>query len=534
MLEFIKRRLQLKIFFFAVVAILFFLFITTFYSINQTKKELTQQHDEYGNLIARAIVSQSKQDLLSFNYPAIRLVLEDIGLSDPLILSIKVLQSDNVVAEYISSSYNEYKKAGLYSTHSQEVIYKSANIEKNLGQVIVVLSNSQLDSFIRKAMFTYFLQNLVVMLGIMLMMYILMNKMIIKPIKELNHSTHQIGDGNLDVKITIKSKDEIGILARTFNSTIDKLKDLVSNIKNNVIESKQISEELSHSSESLSNATAMINDSIEQISVGTDKLRTVVGTNSKLMTEKLEKNITDVSNLSKEINKDTKDVSVVLSDSSNNAKQAGQKLNMFYDFIGTSIEDVEQLSNKISKVSNFVENIEKISDETNLLALNAAIEAARAGSSGKGFSVVAGEVRKLAEQTQEATREIIKLIDDIRQSSSNTYTNMKEGSTDLKAGIKTIGDALDSFNTVNKRINTVISRIEGIEVSSNLQLENSKESKKSLNELNLVATDFTDKVSQVMSSIGETQNAMQGITKSSRLLNSRAEKLNVLVDSFKL
>ncbi|MCF7860998.1 methyl-accepting chemotaxis protein [Candidatus Woesearchaeota archaeon] len=529
-----NSKLQFKIIILAVFAISFFLSITTLYSIDQTKKELISQHDDYGEFITKTLVSQSKQDLLSLNYPAIRLVLEEIGSSDPLIASIKVRQNDKDVAVYLSDAYSNTKSNFDHSVYTRDIVHNATTFTKQLGQIEVNLSNRQLNEFIKQSMITFFIQNFLVMLCILIVIYFFMNRMIVKPITKLNESTRKIGDGDLDIQISNNSKDEIGVLARTFNSTVEKLRNLVTNIKNNIVESKQISEEISHSSKSMNDATAMINDSIEQISSGTSKLRNVVKTNYKLMTEKLESNINDVSHLSKEITKDTKDMSAILSNTSVITTQASQKLNLFYDFIGTSIKDVEHLSDKIVRISNFVENIHKISDETNLLALNAAIEAARAGSSGKGFAVVAGEVKKLAEQTQGATKEIVKLIDDIQQSSNNTYTNMKDGSADLKTGIKTISDALDSFKTVNDSIRTVILRVNDIESSSNLQLENSKATKESLAILNEVATDFTDKVSLVMKSIGETHEAMRGIANSSEKLTKRADMLNTLVNNFKL
>ena len=219
-------------------------------------------------------------------------------------------------------------------------------------------------------------------------------------------------------------------------------------------------------------------------------------------------------------------------------------------YITESAENVESLAKYNDEISKITDVIAGISNQTNLLALNAAIEAARAGEAGKGFAVVADEVRKLAEGSQQAASQINELISVMQNQSNQTVVNISntkksilEVSTTIisnMGGISTqidrsnvvVGESLKALDIISEKANDVVSHVQQIAESSRQQLVNSAHVQNAINDASSVAEESAASTEEVSASVEETTVSIQQVAESAQSLAKTAENLKLMISRF--
>ena len=195
---------------------------------------------------------------------------------------------------------------------------------------------------------------------------------------------------------------------------------------------------------------------------------------------------------------------------------------------------ISELEEKSIKIGQILDTIKSISEQTNLLALNAAIESARAGEAGRGFSVVADEIRKLAEQSQESTKEIATIISDVQSKTNNAVSVMNENSKEVDTGAKVVNIAGTSFHEILQMIREIANQIHEISNSISEINTGTKDSVSSVNNIQNISMKIADE-SQTISAAAEEQLAsVEEIASSSKLLSKMSEDLQIVISRFKI
>lgn len=285
-----------------------------------------------------------------------------------------------------------------------------------------------------------------------------------RPLAWVTKNLHQAASGDLTMDpIYVKNKDEIGVLAESFNAMGTSLANLIRQIRSSTELVAASTEQLLASSEQNSHATEQISSAIQEVAIGSEKqaqysiqANHVVVEISNGM-ELVTKSIQNVVELSVSANQKATSGNIL-------ARETVSQINQIQQHVENTSEIVNDLGERSNEIGKIAEVISQLSSQTNLLALNAAIEAARAGEHGKGFAVVADEVRKLAEQSSHATDSIRLIIKQIQEEIRKVVTSMKQGNDSVRTGIQNVYETEKAFKEILDMISGISTQTE--EVSS--------------------------------------------------------------------
>ena len=243
----------------------------------------------------------------------------------------------------------------------------------------------------------------------------------------------EVSSGNLTVRVEAKSQDEFGVLTNAYKDTIANLRTLIHNIQKTSENVAAFSEELTANASQSAQATQQVAISIGNVAAATSQQGTAVSSSAadiRVMSEDI-RGFEDSASASSDSAHRVEDIAVK---GKTAIAGAVTQMNQITDSVTESAAVIEKLAERSMEIGQISDTISNIADQTNLLALNAAIEAARAGEAGRGFSVVAEEVRKLAEESGQAAQQIAALIASIQTDTTQAVDRMKNGTEDVQSG----------------------------------------------------------------------------------------------------
>ncbi|MFJ8065266.1 methyl-accepting chemotaxis protein [Psychrobacillus sp. NPDC096426] len=359
-------------------------------------------------------------------------------------------------------------------------------------------------------------------------------KHLANPIKLIAENVKKIANQDLSIKnIRIKNKDELGDLATGINTMTANLREVIDSVSSSAQQVAATSEELTASSEQTSRASEEITESIQQISSGQEK-QLLGMEESKNSVSQISSSITEITTNIKELNDLSLETSKISLFGNEVITQTVEQMNHINNQSSVTTEAMIVLERKSQEIGEIINVITSIAEQTNLLALNAAIEAARAGEHGKGFAVVADEVRKLAEESGNAAKNISSLISEIQIDTNHTVQTVSEGKVAIETGMSYVANAGETFekiaddvNAINLKLSIISSEIQ--EINSNTEVLVTE-----VNNTKGVTEKSTDYTQNVVAAAEEQYASMVEMTAASRSLAEMSEKLQDVVSDFKL
>jgi len=366
-----------------------------------------------------------------------------------------------------------------------------------------------------------------------ILMGVFLSNPIIRNIKRLVKDMNLIGNGDFTVRSKIRSKDEIGLLVQSLNKMTADLSSTMENIKKMSLDVSMSADSLAASAEESSATTEEISRTITEIVKVTEDQAYSTEDGLKKTTQ-LAENIQDVSS---EIDKiiDVVKESNTLKEKGLNAvivlKEKSDASNAASDEINSAILEMDKSAEQIGVI---VETINNIAAQTNLLSLNASIEAARAGESGRGFAVVADEIRKLAEQSAEASRSIKSLIDNIQAKSKNAVNTVDESKKIIEAQNVAVAETQGAFNDISEMLQSISDNLLSISSLNEVMVGKKNEILSVMEAISASAEETSASTEQISASSVQQAAAIEEVAKTAEHLNILAQKLSEEISKFKI
>ncbi|WP_312099375.1 methyl-accepting chemotaxis protein [Niallia sp.] len=361
-----------------------------------------------------------------------------------------------------------------------------------------------------------------------------MSKRISKPIVALANYVEPLANGDFTGEtLKVTSNDEIGALTINVNKMVSQLKDLIGQVSINSEQVAATSQQLYSSAEQTSSSISMINDSIQEIASGTNEQTNEIEEISDAV-EKIAHNLEDMTGKIKEVTNAATGTAKISEEGSNVVGKAVKQMQIIHENVTESADVIKYLHESSTQINEIVSLITNIAGQTNLLALNASIEAARAGDHGKGFSVVAEEVRKLAEESASAANQISEKIVFIQDQSIKAVETMSKGYEAVQTGITTVDEAGSSFENIRKSVHTVADQISVMEAKIIEMNDSGSKIAASLDNLSESSSEFSGHAQNVSAASEEQTAVMEEMVTATNTLSEMAESLQTIVNKFKL
>lgn len=479
----------------------------------EKKKDYLDKVDKYSKSFEKNVESLQKI------YPDSKNILElkDVMAKTKKLrkeLSDYALDNNNSVAlEYFNTTYNGTNeemqnilmKIKDYSQEDADSKYKSTESIATISGLVVIA------------------------LGILCILFIMkvkavLTKLINQPIKEIEAATEKMKAGNLDIQISYESEDELGVLVMNFKETCDALNEIVvetglllsemakGDFDVHTTKEDKFVGQFSDIIQSMNQMNIQLDDTLKQIRCASDQV-TAGASQLARNAQELAKGATEQAEAVEGLTATVEGVASISRESAKSAESAYQKVVETANNAERSQEELHELTSAMDRISNtskeirnIISSIEDIAEQTNLLSLNASIEAARAGEAGRGFSVVADQIGKLAA--------------DSAQSASNTRELIEKALLEIENGNIVTAKTVEALNSILSGINIFAEVVRGTSESSNTQADMLNQIQKGI-----------EQISEVVQS---NSAAAQETSATSEELSAQSENLNNLVGRFKL
>lgn len=488
---------------------------------NESEKEINELENENNNIIInyeKTLISDAEKPIFTKlkndldNYKAVyKTVIKNVNEKDFTAADANYAK----IATIRTEIYSDMDKLLKLNTDDADNAYKENN-------------STYKDSLYQIAAITILGLFIALALGIVISIWIS------RQIKRVLTFAEALGKGDLTQKIEIDTKDEIGNLARALNQASENVKGLITEIMNSASDISATSEELSATVEEVSSKMEVVGQSTEQISNGIENL----SANTEEINASAEEISANTNGLAKRANDAEMSVSEIKKRALDIKEKAARNIelgNSIYDEKRSNILKAIEDAKVVGEVKIMADSIGSIAEQTNLLALNAAIEAARAGEQGRGFAVVADEVRKLAEQSSQAVLNIQSMVGQVQAAfaglSQSGQDVLEYIAKNVKPDYELLMDTGIQYERDSEFVNGII---EEISSSSRQMNEVVEQVSAAIQNVSLTAEESASSSEEILGSINEITIAISDVAKSAQSQAELAQRLTDMVQKFKV
>jgi methyl-accepting chemotaxis protein len=489
--------------------------------IDQYKEESTQSAKWEDELYNKALTEKGKQlaqEVKKMNdaYGAIAsekiIPLKKSG-KDQEAIAVSTKEADPAAKALL-------EKVNEYVAYREEVIGNNMTVARREG------NDSQWISGVISSI------SLLIGLGIGLFM----NSSIVKPIQITTNHLEKMAQRDYTFTIPEKAlarQDEVGQLTRAMQTVSRNMQEIVTQLVHSSEQLGASSEEFSASIEQSSQAANQVAGVISHVATGAMEQLKATDVTMHVV-EQMSVGIQKVASDAEGVANIAVQASSVAKKGEKAVEEATSQMITIEATVGDSAKVVAKLGENSKEIGNIVDTIAGIAGQTNLLALNAAIEAARAGEQGRGFAVVAEEVRKLAEQSQEASKHIADLISEIQGDTENAVAVMTKGTQEVQLGTQRVTMAGKTFGEIANLIEQVSSQVGNISLAIQQTAGDSQQIVSSVKDIDKISRNTAGQAQTVSAATEEQSASMEEIAAASQSLVKMSEDLQVIVSKFKV
>lgn len=441
--------------------------------------------------------------------------------------------SSEVIAAVLKKGKRFYGQADVAGSSYQTAYMPLKDQNGNIIGMLYTGANQSILASLTQSLFIQFAIVLVIVIMVSVILVLVFTRKINKRLNALKSAFESAGNGDMTIEVSDKTGDELSELSVYYNKMRMKLNDTIQTVQQSALQLASASQQLSAGAEETNQASEKITEAVQQIANGAqDQIIRIENSESSL----------------KQASADIRDISAntaAIADKGQLAQSKadiGQKeianvqaqMDAIHQSIQKSGEIIHQLDGRSKQIEQILSVITQIADQTNLLALNAAIEAARAGEQGKGFAVVADEVRKLAEESQQSAGQISKLIIEIQKDMNRSARSVEHVKTEAAEGVTMIQRTRDAFKEIAAATGEISAEISDLSAS----VTNISASAHHINHSFAANTadikESTKNTRQAAALTEEQFAAMEEITAASETLSQLAEELTGIISQFKM
>jgi methyl-accepting chemotaxis protein len=396
---------------------------------------------------------------------------------------------------------------------------------------IINLINTQSDDQIQKRNMIFIIE--IIVLIIVAFLFIGFYLGVKQSITRMSFVTKAVANGDLTVQASFDTKDEMKEIEVAFNEMTKQLNEIVKQISNSAEYVAAASEELHASVDESTKSIIHVTNSVEDMADGSKSQVKAIQHSTEQLNQ-MSDGVNEIAHNTQTVYELAGNTTAAAQDGSKTVTTSTNQMHSIQSSVEKTSSTIMSLNERTSEIGNILNIITNIAEQTNLLSLNAAIEAARAGEHGKGFAVVANEVGNLATQSRESVKQVAALIKAIQQDTETSVNMMSQVTTDVEKGLVLSDETASKFQHIVDGMQTLELRIQNISASSDQLASNTTIVVKSMEEMMSVSEEFTMNAQEIASSTEEQNASMEEMSSAAVELAQMAEKLQGLVNNFKI